>query len=160
MRSINALFPFIFGFLLVSSIALKAQDFQPDLSMSMSEFETKALDSKDEVWVVDFWASWCRPCIMSIPHLKEVASQYSGKPVRFISISWDEAERNWMNAQMHLKMPWQQILIPDIKADHPFLDKNFPHTGIPAIFIIHTNGKVKKVADVYKVEKAIEKALK
>lgn len=143
-----------------SQFALKAQSFQPDLSMTMEEFESKALAQKEEIWVVDFWASWCRPCIMSIPHLKEVEEQFKGRPVRFISISWDEEERNWMNAQMHLKMPWQQILIPDIKADHPFIDKHFPHSGIPSMFIIQTDGKVKKVADVYKVEKNIEKALK
>lgn len=139
---------------------VKAQGFAPDLTMDMAQFEDKVLDSKDEVWVVDFWASWCRPCIMSIPHLKEVASQYAGKPVRFISISWDETERQWMNAQNHLKMPWNQILIPDIKEEHPFLDKNFNHSAIPAIFVVDRTGKVKKVADTYKVEKAIEKALK
>lgn len=128
--------------------------------MSLDHFREIALAEKDSVWVVDFWASWCRPCIMSIPHLKEVHADMQDKPVKFISVSWDEDPRAWNHAVTRTGMTWDQILVPDVRADHPFLDKHFPHTGIPAVFVISPKGKVKKVRDVYGLEKAIGKALK
>lgn len=132
--------------------------YQPDRSMSLKEFENKALEEKDEVWVVDFWASWCGPCIKSMPHTKELYHQYQGQNVRFIGISWDKKPQKWIYALNRLELPWQQIIVP--KGEEDFLNKKFPHAGIPTAFVIAKNGKVKKVNDVYDLGKAIEKALK
>lgn len=132
--------------------------YEPDLSMSLDEFQSQALEEKEEIWVVDFWASWCGPCIQAVPHMKELQSSFSDKGVRFISISWDKNPNKWRAAMMRLKMPWQHIVVP--KGKEAFLDENFPHRGIPTAFVIRQNGKIKKVSDVYDLEKAIEKAIK
>jgi len=42
---------------------------------------------KGKVVVLEFWATWCAPCIDAIPHLNELADHFKDKPIQFISIA-------------------------------------------------------------------------
>jgi len=137
-----------------------AQDsFEPDHSVSLEEFKEKALQAKEEIWVVDFWASWCRPCIMSMPELKGVQKRFQGKAVRFFSISWDDNAEMWDMAVRRMQMVWPQIIIPDPRKGDPFIDGEFPHKSIPSIFIVTREGKVKRVKGVENLERTLKKQL-
>ncbi|SMP76568.1 AhpC/TSA family protein [Neorhodopirellula lusitana] len=46
-----------------------------------------------KIYVVEFWATWCGPCIQSMPHLVELQNKYRGEGVRVISISDEEVEK-------------------------------------------------------------------
>ena len=48
---------------------------------------------KGKVVVLDFWATWCTPCVAGIPHLNQLAAEFSGQPVVFIAITDDSEER-------------------------------------------------------------------
>lgn len=139
--------------------AFSQGEFEPDLSVSLEEFKQKALESKDEIWVVDFWASWCRPCIMSMPELKGVQKRYQDKAVRFFSVSWDENAEMWDMAVRRMQMVWPQLRIPDPRTGDAFIDSEFPHKSIPSIFIVDKEGKVKKVKGVEHLDKALKKQL-
>ncbi len=45
--------------------------------------------SDDTILVVNFWATWCRPCVEEIPHFLEAAEELKGQPVRFVYVSLD-----------------------------------------------------------------------
>jgi thiol-disulfide isomerase/thioredoxin len=45
---------------------------------------------KGNAVIVHFWASWCPPCLGEIPHWLEFASQWKGKPVKFVAVSLDQ----------------------------------------------------------------------
>lgn len=45
-----------------------------------------------KVVVLDFWATWCAPCVASVPHMNELAEQFLGKPVVFVSITDDDPD--------------------------------------------------------------------
>jgi len=44
-------------------------------------------DLKGKVIVLDFWATWCKPCIGLFPKVKEISAQYAGKPVVFVGVT-------------------------------------------------------------------------
>jgi thiol-disulfide isomerase/thioredoxin len=47
---------------------------------------------KDKVYVVEFWATWCGPCIMSMPHIAQLQADYADKDVQVISISDEDLD--------------------------------------------------------------------
>ena len=60
---------------------------------SDSEFEADVLDSsKDQLVVVDFWATWCGPCRSMAPHLETLANEYEGK-VRVVKVDVDRNQK-------------------------------------------------------------------
>lgn len=50
--------------------------------------------SNDTLYVVNFWATWCKPCVEELPAFRNAASETAGKKIRFIFISLD-SEKNW-----------------------------------------------------------------
>ena len=54
------------------------------------KFEPITDFAKDKVYVVEFWATWCGPCIASMPHLAELQTKYADKGVQIVSISDEE----------------------------------------------------------------------
>lgn len=63
----------------------------------VKEFQT------GKVYVVEFWATWCSPCIASMPHLVEVQTQYAKKGVQIVSISDEDLE----TVEGFLKRPYE-----------------------------------------------------
>ena len=159
ISNLKKILPLIFCLLVLSRFGYSQAPAQytPDFSLSIADIEAKALKDKEEVWVLDFWASWCGPCIQAVPHLKELHEKYEGKNVRFISLSWDKDENSWMKALNRLQMPWQHVRIA--KGQDDFFNRYFKHSGIPTAFVIRPSGKVKRVSNVDGLEAAIEKAL-
>ena len=52
---------------------------------------TTELES-DKVYVIEFWATWCGPCIASMPHISEVQDKYADQGVQIISVSDETLE--------------------------------------------------------------------
>jgi uncharacterized protein (TIGR03435 family) len=48
---------------------------------------------KGKLVVIDFWATWCSPCVAAIPHLNEMAKELADQPVVFISVTDDDETR-------------------------------------------------------------------
>jgi len=111
---------------------------------------------KGKVLLVDFWASWCVPCVRSMPYLKSLYHQYHGNGFDILGISSD-AELSDLNKFIKDEsIPWQQIFDNEGKTAEPY---NVMY--IPFNVLIGRDGKVIAVnQDKLLLDSAIRKALK
>ncbi len=99
------------------------------------------LDGKN-IYVVEFWATWCPPCRVSIPHLTELQKRFKDKGVVFIGIS-DEAPATVKPfvAKMGERMNYLVACDDDRQTFGPYMEA-FRHDGIPTAFVVDKSGKV------------------
>lgn len=77
---------FILLLLSVSAFASKAQDVD---IYDADKLMNRLANGKDTLYVVNFWATWCGPCIKEMPLFDTVANRYQGKPVKILLVSLD-----------------------------------------------------------------------
>jgi cytochrome c biogenesis protein CcmG/thiol:disulfide interchange protein DsbE len=92
-------------------------------------------DLTGRVYVLDFWATWCPPCVQSIPHMIELANKYKEKAVPFIAISVDNS------SEPVKKMVKSKGINYYVGMDNGLSDK-YSISSIPSAFIIGRSGKV------------------
>ena|GEM_PF-5311196 len=142
----------LFCFAVVFSFQLGfAQKYKPDTTLTYSEFlqqcvEFKSKTNVQEVWVVNFWASWNSPSLRAIPGIKEVHGKYKNKPVRFVSISVDKIRSKWEKRLKQYEMPWEHLNVPK-QSDYDFLRRAFRHNKLPGLFVVTRTGSINRVQD-------------
>jgi thiol-disulfide isomerase/thioredoxin len=98
-------------------------------------------DLRGQVVVIDFWATWCGPCIAEIPHLKELYERYHESGLEIIGISLDEQVQTVVDYCTEHEMPWPQLCIDDVGWETPIATE-WGIRGIPTIFIIDRDGNL------------------
>ncbi len=124
----------------------------PAKTMDGKPFDWAAL--KGKVVVIDFWATWCGPCLAAIPHLEELQKKYSDQNVSFIGFSIDADRQALTEFLEKRKLAWP-VIIDDIEVDAAKIADGvvaasweMPSTaacgiaGIPALVVIGRDGKV------------------
>jgi peroxiredoxin len=118
----------------------------PDFAMTDAAGKpVKLSDFKGKVVVLDFWATWCGPCVASMPHTQEVAAHYKDQGVVVLG-SCTSDKRKAFEAWVAKN----QSKYPDFVYAHDPLEKSperpshklYGVSGIPAQFIIGRDGKI------------------
>jgi thiol-disulfide isomerase/thioredoxin len=121
-----------------SAFALDIGDKAPALDIKeWAQGEPVTLDGKN-VYVVEFWATWCGPCKRSIPHLCELADKYRGKGVEFIGVS-NEKPDTVKEFVKTTKFTYHVACDDDNKTNGSYMEGV---DGIPHAFIVDKNGIV------------------
>ena len=143
----------------------RAPDFQ---LATLDGSEVKLSDLKGNVVVLDFWASWCGPCKMSMPHIQELASntEMTEKGLKVLAVNmttWrgetpEKAKQYMTSNNFTFPVPL------DTKGE---VSKSYKLESIPTSMVIGRDGMVKKVFVGYhpektpaELDKAIEQALR
>ena len=106
----------------------RARDtFAPALSVTTLQGEKYSLDAMaGKVVVIDFWATWCPPCVASVPELKDLRKKYSSDRLSLISISVDDDDSKWKGFIADKHMDWPQYRDDDQAIIQVFAVHSFP----------------------------------
>ncbi len=118
-------------------------------------FEIVSLDNADvvysnssfngKVYLLDFWATWCPPCLKELPVLHEIYSRFNDKGFEILSLSADEFAVDVTEfRQGKWKMPWKHAYLQN--GEHPII-KSYDVVGYPTAYLIDENGKVLATGD-------------
>jgi thiol-disulfide isomerase/thioredoxin len=122
-------------------------------------FSTK--DWKGKVILVDFWATWCAPCVAELPRIKREYIDHHAKGLEVLGVSSDaELERLKAFLEKNPDMAWPQLAAKGLGEDdlHP-LAKEWGVARLPAMFLIDRKGVLRSVEGVTEYHELIPKLL-
>jgi peroxiredoxin len=94
---------------------------------------------KEQYVLVDFWASWCKPCRAENPTVRKMYDKYKDKGFTVISVSLDTDKKLWKEAVQKDKLTWTNV--SDLKASSP-VAKLYYVQAIPANYLLNRQGVI------------------
>lgn len=95
---------------------------------------------KGKVVLVDFWATWCGPCVGELPNVLKTYEKYHGKGFEIVGISLDKDEEALTGFIKRRNVTWQQFF--DGKGWENKLAEKYGVLSIPATFLLNAEGKI------------------
>lgn len=103
--------------------------------------EIIALESfRGKVTIIDFWASWCRPCRVENPNLVRLYKRMHDKGLEIVGVSLDKNKASWERAIADDGLPWSHVSNLQYWADP--IAQLYSVRSIPAAFVLDKEGKI------------------
>ena len=96
---------------------------------------------RGKVLLVDFWASWCKPCRQEMPTVKSVYKEFHEKGFEILGISLDQSEASFEGYIEEQGITWPQIF--DGKGWKSSVGQKYGINSIPATFLIDRKGTIR-----------------
>lgn len=129
---------------------LKAQD-NASRIIKWEEMEKILSDSTDSTTVINFWASWCKPCLREIPVFEKIRKEKSGQAIRFIYVSLDLSKEKTEKLDPFVKNKLQgaKVLLLDEPNYNKWLRKVEPdwNGAIPMTLVLNNSTKKRLFAE-------------
>ena len=113
----------------------------PDFSQPDTTGKLVSLSSlRGKYVLIDFWASWCRPCRMENPNVAAAYHQYKNKNFTILSVSLDQEKENWLRAIHTDKLTWTHV--SDLQYWSNAVAQLYHIESIPQNLLIDPDGNI------------------
>ncbi|TAN19993.1 MAG: TlpA family protein disulfide reductase [Chitinophagaceae bacterium] len=97
--------------------------------------------SQHRLTMIDFWASWCAPCMEEMSTLKKLYTLYHNKGFDIIGVSFDKSQADWLSAVRKDTLLWNQVYNPD-ESKNGENAESFDVHFIPKNYFINNKGLI------------------
>ncbi|XLS30980.1 redoxin domain-containing protein [Flavobacteriaceae bacterium M23B6Z8] len=97
-------------------------------------------DAKGKVTIIDFWASWCKPCRVENPRVVKMYHKYHDQGLNIIGVSLDKTADAWKKAIEVDSLPWHHV--SNLKYWQDPIARLYNVRSVPATYILDENGKI------------------
>jgi peroxiredoxin len=113
----------------------------PNIAMNQPNGKMAQLsDLKGKVVLIDFWASWCKPCRMENPNVVKLYKKYKNKGFEIFGVSLDKSKQAWENAINADNLTWTHV--SDLQLWNNAAAQLYGVSSIPATFLIDAEGNI------------------
>jgi peroxiredoxin len=121
--------------------ALEIGGLAPEIELASPTGEMVKLSSlRGNVVLIDFWASWCRPCRAENPNVVRVYNKYKDKGFEVFSVSLDNSADRWKAAIQQDQLTWTHV--SDLRGWKSSAAALYQVSGIPKTFLLDKNGRI------------------
>ena len=114
-----------------------------DFALSTPEGDILALSDlvgKTDYLLIDFWASWCGPCLRTFPELTAFYKEHKGDRFEILGVSLDDAFDAWVGALDRYGLDWKHV--SDLRGWQSEAGQIYAVSSIPRTFLIDKEGKI------------------
>ena len=127
----------------VNPSAEAAKPFPEINLMTLDGDPVKPKELKGEVYIVDFWATWCGPCIVEVPNFNALQAKYGDKGLQILGVTMASGEGKEVKSYVNrYKMKYSVLMIQDEDNSSAARDLNI--MGFPTTFVVTKDWKVYK----------------
>ena len=116
----------------------------------MPKFEAKHFDNfifelnqyPNKYILLDFWGTWCNPCIALIPELKELNREFEDKKFTLVSVAYDREPQKVLDFIEKEQMNWKHVFVSQTQPDKNSLVEKLKVTSFPTTILISPDGKI------------------
>lgn len=117
----------------------------PMLDFTLPDTEGNEVNVKDEVaknkvTILDFWATWCKPCCDEMPNMVSLYGKYHDKGLGIVGVSLDTDKEAWVKGIADMKMAWKQV--GDMTGWKSDCVELYQVRAIPFVVVVDQQGKI------------------
>jgi thiol-disulfide isomerase/thioredoxin len=117
-------------------IKLKVGDMAPEFART--DLQGRPFDlRRGKIVLIDFWASWCPPCIIAIPHLSQLQKKYGARGFQVVGVSMDDSANTTKETMQKIRFNYS-VVLGDAKLGNLYGGV----LGLPQQFLIGADGKI------------------
>jgi len=114
----------------------------PEIDMLDPDGNHKKLsDLRGKIVMIDFWASWCRPCRMENPHVVSLYKKYHDSGFEIYSVSLDKEKSQWLEAIRRDGLVWENH-VSDLNGWTSSGGASYGINSVPSTVLVDKNGRI------------------